>query len=83
MRQSLRARFWLECLLSLITGFTALATAIDSHWIESVTGMDPDGGNGSAEWLVTLILAVITLVALVAARVEWRRGRAAAASARG
>jgi hypothetical protein len=34
-----------------------MTTAIHPDWIESLTGLDPDYGSGSAEWAVTLILA--------------------------
>jgi hypothetical protein len=80
MRQSLRARFWFECVLSTITGIATVATLVYPDWIEALTGMDPDHGNGSAEWAMTVALAVITVGALVAARIEWRRGRVTAAA---
>jgi hypothetical protein len=80
MPKSLRARFWIECLLSLVTGVATVATIINSEWIESLTGWDPDGGNGSLEWVITLVLAVVTVAFIVAARIEWRRSRIAASA---
>jgi len=38
-----------------------------------IFGVDPDQGNGSAEWLVVVILLIVTLVLVLGARLEWRR----------
>jgi hypothetical protein len=38
-----------------------------------VTGWDPDGHNGTVEWLVVALLATVAVLAAVMARVEWRR----------
>ena len=42
-------------------------------WIEIIFGVDPDQGNGSAEWLVVVILLIVTSLLVLGARLEWRR----------
>jgi hypothetical protein len=46
-------------------------------WIEGVFGVDPDHGNGSAEWIAVVVLLVIAVVAGVLARRGWRGWRRA------
>ena len=79
MPQGLRHRFWLESVLGSITGCLAVVTLFWHDWIEAVFGVDPDQGNGSAEWLVVAGLLIITVVLVVGARLEWRRARLASA----
>jgi len=69
----LRVRFWIESILATLTGVLAVVTIFWHDWIETVFGVDPDRGNGSAEWLVVLVLAVVTVALAVGARHEWRR----------
>ena len=78
MPSGLRCRFWLESVLGAITGVVAVVTLFWPDWIETIAGVDPDKGNGSAEWLVVVILLVVTSVLAVGARLEWRRARLAA-----
>jgi undecaprenyl pyrophosphate phosphatase UppP len=71
----LRVRFWVESVFASVTGVLAVVTIFWHDWIEAVFGVDPDHGNGSAEWLVVLTLAVVTVALAVVARHEWRRAR--------
>ena len=73
----LRRRFWLESVLGLITGAVAIITLFWHDWIEIIFGVNPDEGNGSAEWLVVVILLAVTSVLVLGARLEWRRARLA------
>lgn len=75
MASDLRYRFWVESVPGSITGVVAIVTLLWHDWIEVVFGADPDRGNGSAEWLVVLILPVLTAVLAVGARREWRRAQ--------
>lgn len=72
---ALRSRFWIECISASITGALSVVTLFWHDWIEGVFGVDPDKGNGSAEWLVVAILVVVTLILVFGARLEWRRAR--------
>jgi hypothetical protein len=78
MPSGLRSRFWLETILGSITGIVAIITLFWQDWIETVFGVDPDHGNGSAEWLVVAVLLLITAALAVGARHEWRRSQVAA-----
>ena len=73
MLHVLRSRFWIESILALITGIVAVVTLFWHDWIETIFGVDPDKGNGSAEWLVVVILVIATLTLTFGACFEWRR----------
>ena len=77
MPPGLRYRFWLESILGSITGVVAVVTLFSHDWIEAVFGVDPDKGSGSAEWLVVLILLLVTVASAAGARLEWRRAQLA------
>lgn len=80
MAGKLRHRFWIESIIGSGTGILALVTLIWRDWIEVVFGVDPDKGNGSTEWLIVVILVIITVSLAVGAHVEWRRARRLATS---
>jgi hypothetical protein len=67
-RTWLLALFWAEVILAVASGVLAVATAIHPDWIESLTGLDPDAGSGSAEWAVTLVLALAAVALAAGAR---------------
>ncbi len=66
-----------ETALSALFGVMAVVTAFWPDWIETVFRVDPDGGNGSAEWLAVAVLGVAAIVAFIAARRDYRIARAA------
>jgi len=59
--------FWAEVVLAAASAVLAVTTAIHPDWIESLTGLDPDAGSGSAEWAVTLVLALAAVALAVGA----------------
>jgi hypothetical protein len=67
------ARFWLESALATVSALLLVVTVVWHEWIELVFRVDPDGGSGAAEWLVVVVLGVISALSALAARVEWRR----------
>jgi hypothetical protein len=69
----LRAR--IEIVLSALLAAATVLTAVWPDWIEGLTGFDPDGGNGGAEWLIVAVLAVITVAVTVLARRDLRAVR--------
>jgi hypothetical protein len=79
MPRTLSRRFWLEAVIGSITGCLALITVFWPDWIEAAFGVDPDHGNGSAEWLAVMVLFLITIVLAIGARIEWRRAEFAGA----
>jgi hypothetical protein len=72
----LRSR--IETALSVLFAGMAILTAFWPDWIETVLRVDPDGGNGSAEWLVVILLGVAAIAAFILARRDYRTARAAA-----
>ncbi len=79
MSRNVRRRCWFEVTLAVISGVLLVVTLISREWIELVFGIDPDGGNGSLEWAIVLVLATITAVSFFAARHEWARREPASA----
>jgi hypothetical protein len=78
MAPDLRRRFWVELALAVATASLMLVTLAWRNWIEILFGIDPDGGNGSAEWLIVAGCFGLTIMFLLASRREWRRVPAAA-----
>lgn len=54
-------RSLVETTLAIAAGFFAVLAAIWPDWIEAF-GVDPDGGNGSVEWAIPIVLATVALV---------------------
>jgi hypothetical protein len=73
MKRHLRVRFWVEAALAVISAACLALTLAWPQWIEGVIGLEPDGGDGSAEWGWTLALGVATVVCMASARRTWKR----------
>jgi hypothetical protein len=71
-----RRRFWSEVGLGAISAVLLIITAAWPDWIEKVLGIDPDGGSGSLEWAIVIVLAVCAVTLPLLAGNEWRRARA-------
>lgn len=78
MKRTMRFRFWLETGMATITGFLFVITLLWGDWIERVFGVSPDGGNGSLEWLIVVVLFVATITLILLARSELRKARSIA-----
>ena len=76
MTHNLRTRFWFESALALVSLAALVLTLISKSWIETLTGLDPDGGSGAAEWAVAVALTAVTISAVGMARVELKRAAA-------
>ena len=72
---SLRKRFWVEFVLACLSGSLTVLTLIWPNWIELLFGVEPDGGDGSLEWTLVVVLLIVTGVVSALARIEWRRAR--------
>ena len=73
MNRTVRTRFWIEAALALLTAGLFVLTLISREWIELLFGVDPDGGDGSLEWVMVAVLLVVTVIFTWLARVEWHR----------
>jgi hypothetical protein len=65
-----RAR--VEAVLGAIAMLLAIATAVWPSWIEGLTGLEPDGGSGEAEWLLVAGLVIVAIAAGLMARRDFR-----------
>lgn len=75
-RRRLGLVFWVEALASAFGTFLGLLTIAWHDWIEGVFGVDPDHGNGSAEWIAVVVLLAIGVSAGMLARRRWRQAHA-------
>jgi H+/Cl- antiporter ClcA len=63
----------LGLILGLFAGALGAITLVWEDWIETVFGVDPDGGNGSVEVLIVVVCFAVSLALLHLAWVERRR----------
>lgn len=71
----IRALFWIESILAILATGLMLLTLVSREWIEWLTGTDPDGGNGTLEWVIVAACAAVAMAAGFLARREWSRTR--------
>ena len=67
-----RARLYAEIGLATSSLVALVLTIVWREWIEALFGVEPDGGDGSAEWMVVLACTLVFLVSAASARVELR-----------
>ena len=77
---TVRIRFWVEAALAVLAVAVLTLTLLWHDWIERAFGFEPDGGNGSLEWLIVVALVATTATTSLIARREWRRERMPAAA---
>jgi hypothetical protein len=64
---NLRVRFWVEAVAACAAAVLGVVTLLWWDWIEAVFGVDPDHGNGSAEWIAVAGLFVLAGLLIVSA----------------
>jgi hypothetical protein len=69
----LPARFWFEAITAAVGMALFVLTLFTREWFEAITGLDPDGGNGSLEILLAVGLLAIAAVSTLAAGRQYRR----------
>jgi hypothetical protein len=52
----------LQLVFALVSAGLAVLAALVPRWIEEVTGLEPDGGNGELEWLLPVVFGVVSIV---------------------
>lgn len=65
-------RLRLEIALSVLSGGLAVLTAVSPEWIEILTGLEPDAGNGTLEWIIVLSFAALAVILGFVARHDLR-----------
>lgn len=73
MAERLPKRIRVEMGLAVASAALALLTLIWKDWIEIVFRVDPDHGDGTAEWWVVAGLAVVAVAGFALSRWELRR----------
>ena len=73
MKRQLRKIFWWEAAGAVASAVLFTVTLFNREWIEVLFGVEPDGGNGTMEWAVVIILAALTLLSVAVVSREWRR----------
>jgi hypothetical protein len=68
-------RFWIEAGSAALTAILFVVTLVSREWIEAIFNVDPDGGDGSLEWIIVGALSALSLTLSLLARAEWRRTR--------
>jgi hypothetical protein len=63
----------LKAILALFMTVLAVVTLFWPRWIESLTGLEPDGGSGGAEWGIVVLFALAALAAGLLARHDYRQ----------
>jgi hypothetical protein len=71
--QPVSTRFWAEAISATAAAVLASLTLLRPDWIESLTRINPDHGNGSFEWMLAIGLAVVSVALSLLAWREWRR----------
>ncbi len=66
------SRVRLEAVLASVFAVLTIVTLIWPTWIESLSGLEPDGGNGESEWWIVAVFAALTVVAAALAGRDYR-----------
>ena len=66
------ARWKLEAVLAALFAIATVVTAIFPEWIE-LFGLEPDGGDGSAEWAIVVVLGIATALTALWSRRDYLR----------
>ncbi|MFB9927798.1 hypothetical protein ACFORO_38980 [Amycolatopsis halotolerans] len=75
MNTAQKLRIAAEAGLAALSAVALVLTLTVPDWIERTTGASPDGGGGEAEWFVTAVACVATVLFAGLAAWEWRRLR--------
>jgi hypothetical protein len=80
MERRLRIRVRIETILAIIGAALAVLTLAWPEWIEEIFGVEPDGGNGSLEWIIAVGFLAVGIGLGLLARHDQRRLRNLATS---
>lgn len=67
----MRRRFWFEAGCAILSLALFVLSLFSREWIEVVFGVDPDGGDGSLELVLTILPLAVAVVASWFARREY------------
>jgi hypothetical protein len=72
MLRNLPLRFWLASLLAALSVVLLVVTLFVHDWIERLTGLSLDGGDGALEFALPFLLIVALSVSALTARHTYR-----------
>jgi len=73
MRRQLPVRFWIEAITASLGLALLVLTLFSAEWFEALTGLEPDGGNGSLELALPVLLLAIAAGSAFFARRTYQR----------
>jgi hypothetical protein len=79
MTNKLPLRFWLETACGAVSAVVFAMTLVWPDWIERFFEVEPDAGDGTAEWGWAIAFAVVAFVCFADAGRAWRRSARARA----
>jgi hypothetical protein len=59
----------------VVSAGSLVLTSVWPKWIETFLALNPDDGDGSSEWGITLSLVVATVTSVALTGREWRKAR--------
>jgi len=68
-------RRWVSGVLAAVSAGLLVLTLVWPQWIEGISGVEPDSGDGSAETVLVLGLVAVAALSSVDTVVLWRRAR--------
>jgi hypothetical protein len=71
--KQLRRRLRVEVVLAGVSAVLCVLTVVFPEWIEALTGLEPDAGSGSLEWIVAGVFLTATVASAILARRDYRR----------
>ena len=69
--QKMNVLGWVEVITAALALTLTVLAIWDRQWVEGLFGAEPDGGDGSLEWLLVVVPAVIACGCAYAARRTW------------
>lgn len=62
LARTLARRVRRQLVFTVISLVLTVLAAVVPVWIEEFTSLEPDGGNGEAEWLLAVVFGLVTIV---------------------
>ena len=72
-RNRLLTRVWVQVFLGLMSAAFLALTILFPDWIEILFGLAPDAGDSSAEWVLALSWAFVSVLMFAFAGRTWRK----------
>jgi hypothetical protein len=64
---------WLELVAGLMSVVLLVLALLSPHWVELLVGLSPDAGDGSAEFGIALLWAIVSALMFALAGRTWKK----------